>query len=174
MESLHTIFRLSILLLALTCSMGVTAQTSKAAQNNGLPVSLPSTNKGDTITEREFTSKVYDVVDEHPHFPGGNGALLDWLSKNIHYTSGCASIQGRVVVSFYVEKDGTISDVNVERPCIKEDGTSVTVIVEQSAWSALDKEIVRAVKAMPKWIPAIHNNKPIRAKYTLPITFRTE
>lgn len=77
-------------------------------------------------------------------------------------------------LSFYVEKDGTISDVNVERPCIKEDGTSVTVIVEQSAWSALDKEIVRVVKAMPKWIPAIHNNKPIRAKYTLPITFRTE
>ncbi len=80
MESLHTIFRLSILLLVLTCSMGVTAQTSKAAQNNGLPVSLPSTNKGDTIPEREFTDKVYDVVDEHPHFPGGNGALLDWLS----------------------------------------------------------------------------------------------
>ena len=92
MEPLHTTLRLGILHLVLTCFMGVTAQTSKTAQNNGLPVSLPSTNKGDTITEKEFTDKVYDVVDEHPHFPGGNGALLDWLSKNIHYTSGCARI----------------------------------------------------------------------------------
>ena len=158
MESLHTIFRLSILLLALTCSMGVTAQTSKAAQNNGLPVSLPSTNKGDTITEREFTSKVYDVVDEHPHFPGGNGALLDWLSKNIHYTSGCASFQGQVVVSFFVEPDGSLSDIELVRKVAPE----------------LDEEVLRVVKAMPKWIPAIHNNKPIRAKYTLPITFRSE
>lgn len=82
MEPLHTTLRLGILLLVLTCFMGVTAQTSKTAQNNGLPVSLPSMNKGDTITEREFAGKVYDVVDEHPHFPGGNGALLDWLSKN--------------------------------------------------------------------------------------------
>ena len=156
MESLHTIFRLSILLLALTCSMGVTAQTSKTAQNNGLPVSLPSTNKGDTITEREFTDKVYDVVDEHPHFPGGNGALLDWLSKNIHYTSGCASIQGRVVVSFFVEPDGSLSDIELVRKVAPE----------------LDEEVLRVVKAMPKWIPASHNNIPIRAKYTLPIIFR--
>lgn len=158
MKPLHTTLRLSILLLALTCSMGVTAQTSKAAQNNGLPVSLPSTNKGDTIPEREFTDKVYDVVDEHPHFPGGNGALLDWLSKNIHYTSGCASIQGRVVVSFFVEPDGSLSDIELVRKVAPE----------------LDEEVLRVVKAMPKWIPAIHNNKPIRAKFTMPITFRSE
>ena len=158
MEPLHTTLRLGILLLVLTCSMGVTAQTSKTAQNNGLPVSLPSTNKGDTITEREFTSKVYDVVDEHPHFPGGNGALLDWLSKNIHYTSGCASIQGRVVVSFFVEPDGSLSDIELVRKVAPE----------------LDEEVLRVVKAMPKWIPASQNNKPIRAKFTMPITFRSE
>ncbi len=117
-----------------------------------------STNKGDTITEREFTSKVYDVVDEHPHFPGGNGALLDWLSKNIHYTSGCASIQGRVVVSFFVEPDGSLSDIELVRKVAPE----------------LDEEVLRVVKAMPKWIPASQNNKPIRAKFTMPITFRSE
>ena len=158
MEPLHTTLRLGILHLVLTCFMGVTAQTSKTAQNNGLPVSLPSTNKGDTITEREFTSKVYDVVDEHPHFPGGNGALLDWLSKNIHYTSGCASIQGRVVVSFFVEPDGSLSDIELVRKVAPE----------------LDEEVLRVVKAMPKWIPASQNNKPIRAKFTMPITFRSE
>ena len=158
MEPLHTTLRLGILFLVLTCFMGVTAQTSKTAQNNGLPVSLPSTNKGDTITEREFTDKVYDVVDEHPHFPGGNGALLDWLSKNIHYTSGCASIQGRVVVSFFVEPDGSLSDIELVRKVAPE----------------LDEEVLRVVKAMPKWIPASQNNKPIRAKFTMPITFRSE
>lgn len=158
MEPLHTTLRLGILHLVLTCFMGVTAQTSKTAQNNGLPVSLPSTNKGDTITEREFTDKVYDVVDEHPHFPGGNGALLDWLSKNIHYTSGCASIQGRVVVSFFVEPDGSLSDIELVRKVAPE----------------LDEEVLRVVKAMPKWIPASQNNKPIRAKFTMPITFRSE
>ena len=158
MEPLHTTLRLDILLLVLTCSMGVTAQTSKTAQNNGLPVSLPSMNKGDSIPEREFAGKVYDVVDEHPHFPGGNGALLDWLSKNIHYTSGCASIQGRVVVSFFVEPDGSLSDIELVRKVAPE----------------LDEEVLRVVKAMPKWIPASQNNKPIRAKFTMPITFRSE
>ena len=115
-------------------------------------------NKGDSIPEREFAGKVYDVVDEHPHFPGGNGALLDWLSKNIHYTSGCASIQGRVVVSFFVEPDGSLSDIELVRKVAPE----------------LDEEVLRVVKAMPKWIPASQNNKPIRAKFTMPITFRSE
>ena len=113
MKPLHTTLRLGILLLVLACSMGVTAQTSKTAQNNNQQVSLPSTNKGDTITDRVSTGKIYDVVDENPHFPGGNGAMLDWLSKNIHYSSGCASLQGRVVVSFYVEPDGSLSDIEL-------------------------------------------------------------
>ena len=158
MEPLHTTLRLSILLLVLTCFMGVTAQTSKAAQNNTQPVSPQSTNEGDTITEREFAGKVFDIVDENPHFPGGNGAMLDWLSKNIHYSSGCASLQGRVVVSFYVEPDGSLSDIELVQKVDPE----------------LDEEVLRVVKAMPKWIPASQNNNPIRAKYTLPIEFRCE
>ena len=158
MKPLHTTLRLSILLLVLTCSMGVTAQTSKAAQNNGLPVSQQSTNKGDTIMERESSGKVYDVAVENPHFSGGNGALLDWLSKNIHYPPVCDYIQGRVVITFFVEPDGSLSDIEVVR---KVD-------------PLLDEEALRVVKAMPKWIPAKQNNIPIRAKYTLPIIFRTE
>ena len=121
-------------------------------------MSLPSTNKGDTITEREFADKVYDVAVENPHFPGGNEALCDWLSKNIHYPPVCDYIQGRVVITFYVEPDGSLSDIEVVR---KVD-------------PLLDEEALRVVKAMPKWIPAKQNNQPIRAKYTLPITFRTE
>lgn len=156
MKPLHSTLRLGILLLVMTCSMSVIEQTSKTAQNNDQPVSLPSTNEGDTIMEREFTGKVYDVVDENPCFPGGNGAMLDWLSKNIHYPSGCACIHGRVVVSFFVEPDGSLSDIELVR---KVD-------------PVLDEEVLRVVKAMPKWRPASHNNIPIRAKYTLPIIFR--
>ena len=158
MKPLHTTLRLGILLLVLTCSMGVTAQTSKAVQNNSQPVPLQSTNQGETITERESSGKVYDVAVENPHFPGGNGALLDWLSKNIHYPPVPDYIYGRVVLTFFVEPDGSLSDIEVVR---KVD-------------PLLDEEALRVVKAMPKWIPAKQNNKPIRAKYTLPITFRSE
>ena len=80
---------------------------------------------------------IFDIVDENPHFPGGNGAMLDWLSKNIHYTSGCASIHGRVVVSFFVEPDGSLSDIELVQKVDPE----------------LDNEVLRVVKAMPKRIP---------------------
>lgn len=158
MESFHTLFRLSILLLVLTCSKGVTAQTSKAAQNNSQPVPLQSTNNGDTITEREFTGKVYDVVEEPPSFPGGQIALLSWLTENVHYSSeyGDICISGRAVLSFVVEPDGSLSNIQVVRKLDP----------------VLDDEAIRVVKAMPKWIPGKQNGQMVRVKYNLPIPFR--
>ena len=158
MESFHTLFRLSILLLVLPCSMGVTAQTSKAAQNNSQPVPLQSTNNGDTITEREFTGKVYDVVEEPPSFPGGQIALLSWLTENVHYSSeyGDICISGRVVLSFVVEPDGSLSNINVVR----------------SVDPLLDKEAIKVVKSMPRWIPGKQNGKEVRVKYNLPVSFK--
>ena len=94
---------------------------------------------------------------------------MSWVAQNMHYPEEMEEIQSRVLVSFYVETDGTITDVNVERPCLKENGTSSTVIVEQSAWSALDKEMVRVVKSMPRWEPATHDGKPVREKRLLPM-----
>ncbi|MBR3090026.1 MAG: TonB family protein, partial [Prevotella sp.] len=64
----------------------------------------------------------------------------------------------RVVVSFFVEPDGSLSDIELVRKVAPE----------------LDEEVLRVVKAMPKWIPASQNNTPIRAKFTMPITFRSE
>ena len=154
MESFHTLFRLSILLLVLTCSMGVTAQTSKAAQNNSQPVPLQSTNNGDTITEREFTGKVYDVVEEPPSFPGGQTALMSWLAENIHCPSTCKSISGRVVLSFIVETDDTLSNIQIVRNLDTE----------------FDEECIRVVKAMPKWIPGKQYGQAVRVKYNLPLT----
>ena len=156
MKSLNSTLRLGILLLLLSCSMGVKAQTIKDAKSTDQTTIGQSSNEGDSILGGEYVGKVYDVVYENPHFPGGNGALLQWLSENIRYPSGCACVQGRVIVSFFVEPDGSLSDIELVRKVDPE----------------LDEEVVRVVKAMPKWIPVKHNNQPVRAKFTLPITFK--
>ena len=99
-----------------------------------------------------------DVVEQMPSFPGGPQALLNYLSEHINYPEGYEEIcvQGRVVITFVVEKDGSLSDITVVKSLEK----------------AFDEEALRAVKSMPKWIPAMQNGEPVRAKYTVPITFR--
>ena len=105
-------------------------------------------------------NKVFDVVEQQPAFPGGQGALLSWLSQNIHYPAVAEEngIQGRVVVSFVVEKDGSISNVQVVRG------------VDPS----LDKEATRVVKSMPKWTPGKQNGQAVRVKYNVPVTFKLQ
>ena len=158
MNSLHSTLRLGILLLVLFCSMRLAALTKDVIRSNDQPKSFQSSNEEDSISGGEYVDKVYDALVENPHFHGGNGALLKWLSENIRYPSGCACVQGRVVISFYVEPDGSLSDIEVVRKVDPE----------------LDEEALRVVKAMPKWIPAKQNNKPIRAKMTMPIEFRLQ
>ena len=99
-----------------------------------------------------------DVVEQMPSFPGGPQALLNYLSEHINYPEGYEEIcvQGRVVITFVVEKDGSLSDITVVKSLEK----------------AFDEEALRAVKSMPKWIPAMQNGEPVRTKYTVPITFR--
>ena len=108
--------------------------------------------------ENQDETKVFDVVQQMPSFPGGQNALLQYLKRNIKYPLNAErnGIQGRVIVTFIVEKDGSIT------------GVSVISSVEPS----LDEEAVRVVKNMPNWIPGKQKNKPVRVKYTVPITFR--
>ena len=103
-------------------------------------------------------NKVFDVVEQKPSFPGGDGALMEWLRKNIKYPAIAEEngVQGRVVVQFVVEKDGSITDVKVVKP------------IDPS----LDKEATRVVKSMPHWIPGKQNGSAVRVRYTLPVTFR--
>ena len=110
--------------------------------------------------KQEVTQKIFDVVEQQPQFPGGQTALLQWLSSNIHYPPVAEEngIQGRVVVSFVVEPDGSISNVQVVRG------------VDPS----LDKEAVRVTKAMPKWVPGKQNGQAVRVKYNLPVTFKLQ
>ena len=99
------------------------------------------------------------IVGEHrAEFPGGDRALLDFLKSNLVYPKAAqdSSIQGRVIVRFTVEKDGSITDVEVAR----------------SVYPALDEEAVRVVSMMPKWQPAMRKGDPIRSKFSLPIYFR--
>ena len=85
--------------------MGLAAQTEDVIRNSDQPKSFQSSNDGDSISGGEYVGKIYEALVENPHFPGGNGALLHWLSENIHYPSGCACVQGRVVISFFVEPE---------------------------------------------------------------------
>ena len=109
---------------------------------------------------KEEETKVFDVVEQMPSFPGGQSALFQWLSSNIKYPVVAEEngVQGRVIVTFVVERDGSITDVKVVK----------------SVDPSLDKEAVRVTKSMPKWIPGKQNGSAVRVKYTLPVTFRLQ
>ena len=108
----------------------------------------------------EVSNKVFDVVEEMPSFPGGQGALMAFLSSNIKYPVVAQEngVQGRVIVGFVVERDGSITDVKVMR----------------SVDPSLDREAQRVVKAMPKWKPGKQNGSAVRVKYTVPVVFRLQ
>lgn len=104
--------------------------------------------------------KVFDVVEQMPEFTGGPQALFNWLSANVKYPASAEEngVQGRVIVTFVVEIDGSITDVHVVK----------------SVDPALDKEAARVVKSMPRWKPGKHNGSRVRVKYTMPVTFRLQ
>ena len=158
MKSFHTSLRQGVLLLVLLCSLGAVAQTNRARHGDDQPSLLQSINEGDTIVERKFEGKIHDVVEDPPHFPDGNVALMGWLSENIQYPPSGDGVQGRVILSFVVEPDGSISNVQVIR----------------SLTPDFDKEAVRLVKAMPKWVPGRQNGEAVRVKYNLPVLFKLQ
>lgn len=103
-------------------------------------------------------SVVFQVVEEMPDFPGGVQALMDYLSKNVRYPAEAHAIgaQGRVIVSFIVKKDGSISDTKVER----------------SVNPYLDKEAERVIAAMPKWKPGKQRGQAVNVKFSVPVSFK--
>ena len=100
--------------------------------------------------------KVFDVVENMPEFNGGMGALMQYLSDNIRYPEE-KDIQGRVIVSFVVDKDGSISNAQVVK----------------SVHPSFDAEALRIINNMPKWIPGTQNGKPVNVKYVVPINFKS-
>lgn len=108
--------------------------------------------------ERE--DEVFMVAEHMPEFPGGMGELIKYLQKTIKYPSISQDngVQGRVVVQFIVNTDGSIVDP----------------VVVKSVDPYLDKEAIRVVKAMPKWKPGQQRGKAVRVKFTLPVQFRLQ
>ena len=103
---------------------------------------------------------VFDVVEEMPQYPGGPQALFKFLGENVQYPAEAekAGIQGRVIATFVVEKDGSISQPTIVK----------------SVDPLLDAESIRVISAMPNWIPGKQNGKVVRVKYTVPLSFNLD
>ena len=108
----------------------------------------------------EAPRDVFDVVEKMPEFPGGPQELFGFLAKTIKYPAEAekAGTQGRVIATFVVRKDGSISDAHVVK----------------SVDPLLDAEALRVINAMPAWTPGSQSGKPVNVKYTIPITFRLD
>lgn len=133
------------------------SRPNKTTQN-GQNAPEPVRSKPLNIPQPVNRNSVYDVVEQMPSFPGGISGLRTYLNQNIRYPAEAQEncVQGRVVVSFVVEKDGHISDVTVLR----------------SVDPSLDKEAVRVVRNMPRWSPGKQGGEPVRVRYNVPVSFR--
>ena len=111
-----------------------------------------------TETQAQKKTKVYDIVEVMPQYPGGMQELMQYLAKNIKYPPKAEKkgIEGKVMINFIVEKDGSISNVKIVR----------------HIHPLLDKEAERVIKAMPRWSPGKQEGKPVRVKFNIPVAFR--
>lgn len=134
--------------------------TTETLDIQSAELSLTITNPKDTIIPTP-EDVVFEVVEVMPEFPnGGMPGLMKYLGKNVKYPieAHANNIEGRVVVHFIVNKDGSISNVGLTR----------------SVDPLLDKEAIRVISSMPKWKPGMQRGKAIRVKYTVPVMFRLQ
>ena len=126
-----------------------------APVNRRLTVSDKSV-RADSGTSADW--EIYVAVEQQAQFPGGQAALMKWISDNIMYPSEAKenNIEGRVIVKFVMEKDGSITGITVAK----------------SVDESLDAEAMRLINKMPQWLPAQNDNTPVRSYYTLPVTFK--
>ena len=110
--------------------------------------------------KKKANDKVLEKAEVMPEYPGGDQAMMDFVAKNVQYPQEARDkeISGRVLVSFIVEKDGSIADVKVVK----------------GIGGGCDEEAVRVVKAMPKWKPGKDKGKPVRVSYMMPIFFKLQ
>lgn len=101
----------------------------------------------------------FHTVEDLPKFPGGAVELMKWLTKNLKYPRDAQKNkkEGKVVVQFIVNKDGTMSDLKV---------------VKSAQYASLDREALRVMRKMPKWTPGVQNDKPCRTMVCIPVVFK--
>ena len=110
--------------------------------------------------EKPKEEEIFQAVEQQAEFPGGTTALMKWLSSNIRYPEAAQQndVQGRVIVKFVVEKDGSVSQAQIVKGVDKD----------------LDKEALRVVNKMPKWQAGKNNGVAVRSYFTLPVQFRLQ
>ena len=164
--------RLRVLLMLPAVALSVTVasasnQDIKSAEKqnnvNTIQIAFERADKPDSVVTinvepQEAPDDVFMVVENPPEFPGGTQALLDFLRTNINYPAECKEnkVQGRVIASFIVEKDGSITDPKIER----------------GVDPALDAEALRVVNMMPSWKPGYQCGEAVRVQYMIPVNFR--
>ena len=139
------------------------------------------------VSEEAPKDSIYETPEKRAQFQGGDAACYQFIAQNVKYPQIAVehAVQGRVMVRFVVNKDGSICDVtiysnnaksNVEVRDVegeKEEGAEYITLSElNSARKALEEEAIRVIKAMPKWDPAEEKGKKVRCRYMLPLSFR--
>lgn len=144
--------------VALLTMVGCKPATEKAVDQEEIPFEYSGEDKSAPMDAD--TDQVFQVVEVAPEFPGGMEALIKYLSENIKYPEQAKkdTIQGKVYISFVVEKDGSVADAKVLR----------------GIGGGCDEEALRVVNAMPKWTPGKQRNTPVRVQFNLPIAFKLQ
>ncbi|MDD2474336.1 MAG: TonB family protein [Dysgonamonadaceae bacterium] len=147
---------LSILPLALLL---ITANSVYAQQNEPKEEAKPPQEQ-DPVKKESKSDEIFVVVEKQPSFKGNVKAMMEFIEKEMKYPVIAKEngIQGRVIVNYIIEKDGSLSDVQIVRG------------VDPS----LDKEAIRIIEAMPKWNPGLQRDERVRVRYTLPISFKLD
>jgi len=138
-----------------------------------------------TIQGAIHDDPIFEVVEEPAQYPGGQAALMQYLAQNIRYPKISAEngVQGRILVQFVIEKDGSLSNFKIVKDAKPvSDGITANAQgtttegndIPQEAYGALNIEALRVLRGMPNWIPAKQRGQVVRMKYTLPITFRLQ
>jgi TonB family protein len=135
-------------------------QTTDMAEARTIPQVAALTATDALRQQKGKGGKIFEVVEEMPSFPGGPGALISYLGTNVKYPKECheKGIQGRVIVQFVVEADGSVTDARIVR----------------SVDPLLDAEALRVVSGMPKWTPGKQNGEVVRMRYNLPLMFKLD
>lgn len=143
---------------ALLLMAGCQPANGEAVEQEEIP--FEATNVDESAPLDANTDEVFKVVEVDPEFPGGEEALYKYLAENIKYPVMAKSnkVEGRVYITFVIEKDGTVSDAKVLRSVNEE----------------LDAEALRVINAMPKWKPGTQRGVPVRVQYNIPISFKLQ
>lgn len=149
-----------------------------------LTLGVAAQNEGSTIVKNDNSEQkpsVSELLKQSPQFPGGKEKLMKFLSKNVKYPDLAAAygVEGRVVMTFFVDEDGKISDISAHDCTIERFNTTKFSQETEARQKQLKeqfallfaKEGARVIRKMPKWEPGRHNDERVRVKYNLPIQF---